>query len=374
MTCTELSERKVSIDPHNQHRAVEALFIGWNYPLSGQGNKVYSLDKVKTTKPITKHGINRKLFAVYIECKDIEKHQQLRVAVGIARIDEKDFHRVLDRKPNRSYQRYQEFAQMFDAAIKDGVELLVLPENYLPFDWLPIVSRMCANNQIALVTGIEHVIVTSRSENPDSRGHVYNLTAVILPFEFDDYKFANISYHNKVEYSPLEKEQIEGHGYTLKCGDTYQLFCWRDVWFSVYCCFELASIQDRALFQSYSDITVAVEWNKDVPYFSNIIESLSRDLHCYCIQANSSDYGDSRVVSPTETLVKDIIRTKGGKNNCILSDELNIKKLRDFQMLDYNLQSDDRSFKQTPPGFNKTILELKRDGGLFQRIFKDGLM
>ena len=260
---------------------------------------------------------------------------------------------------------------MFDAAVKENVELLVFPENYLPFEWLPIVSRMCANNQMAIVTGIEHVIVSPEPERLDTRGNVYNLTAVILPYKNDEYKFADISYHNKVEYSPLEKKLIEGHGYTFHPGDTYQLFCWRDVWFSVYCCYELASIQDRALFQSYSDLTIAVEWNKDIPYFSNIIESLARDLHCYCIQANSSDYGDSRVVSPTESYAKDIIRTKGGKNSCILSDEIDIKSLRDFQMLEYSLQSDDRSFKQTPPGFDRTILEKKRAGELFDVIQKE---
>jgi len=111
-----------------------------------------------------------------------------------------------------------------------------------------------------------------------------------------------------------------------------------------------------------------VEWNRVIPYFSNIIESLARDLHCYCIQANSSDYGDSRVVSPSETITRDIIKTKGGKNSCILSDTIDIKALRDFQMLGHILQSDADSFKQTPPGFDKTILEKKRDGKLYGSI------
>jgi hypothetical protein len=370
LTCTDLKERKISIDPKYQRDMVEQLFITWNYPLSDQDRRIYSLERIKT-EPFQRAGTKRKLFATYIECTDGEKHEQLCVAVGNARIDKNDFHRALDKKPNRCYQRYQQFSQIFDAAVDAKVELLVLPENYLPFEWLPIVSRVCAVNQMALVTGIEHIIVPAEPEQASSRGQVYNLTAVILPYKHDEYKFANISYHNKVEYSPLEKKQIEGHGYSFRCGDTYQLFCWRDVWLSVYCCFELASIQDRALFQSYSDLTIAVEWNKDVLYFSNIIESLARDLHCYCIQANSSDYGDSRVVSPTETLNKDIIRTKGGKNNCILSDTIDIKALRDFQMLEHNLQSDARSFKQTPPGFDKATLEKKRDGRLLNKI-KDG--
>ena len=70
----------------------------------------------------------------------------------------------------------------------------------------------------------------------------------------------------------------------------------------------MASITDRALFQSYADAIIAVEWNHDVNYYSNIIESLSRDIHCYCIQVNSSDYGDSRITLPQKTEKKDLIR------------------------------------------------------------------
>ena len=72
----------------------------------------------------------------------------------------------------------------------------------------------------------------------------------------------------------------------------YPLFIWNGIWFSVYCCYELADICDRALFKSYSDLMIAVEWNKDTNYYSNIIESLSRDMHCFCVQVNSSGYGD----------------------------------------------------------------------------------
>ena len=134
-----------------------------------------------------------------------------------------------------------------------------------------------------------------------------------------------------------------------------ELFCWKDVWFPVYCCYELALIQDRALFRSCADMVVAVKWNKDILYFTNIVESLTLNLHCYCIQADSSDFGNSRVISPTKTEVKDIIRTKGGRNSSAHMDVINIMALRDFQMLGYELLGKPRTFKQTPPGFNKEI-------------------
>ena len=115
-------------------------------------------------------------------------------------------------------------------------------------------------------------------------------------------------------------------------------------------------------------MVVAVEWNTDIAYFSSIIESMCRDLHCYCVQANSSGPGDSRVLQPTKSELRDIIKTKGGKNPCILAADIDIRGLREFQALQYPLQKDAGSFKPTPPDFDPEILENKRRGTLFEYI------
>ena len=127
-------------------------------------------------------------------------------------------------------------------------------------------------------------------------------------------------------------------------------------------CYELASINDRSLFQSYADFIVAIEMNRDVNYFSNIVESLSRDIHCYFIQVNTSEYGDSRITKPSKTENKDIVRTKGGINSTILVDEIDIKSLRKFQIKGYHLQNKDKSFKYTPPGFDPDVVLKKIRG------------
>ena len=98
-----------------------------------------------------------------------------------------------------------------------------------------------------------------------------------------------------------------------------------------------------------------------IGYYSSIVELLSRDLHCYCIQSNSSDYGDSRIIAPKSSSEKDIIKTKGGLNDCIRVEELNIKALRDFQMLDFPLQKQNGAFKPSSLGsYDDTVLEAKR--------------
>lgn len=364
LICKMLKENGEDFDPVVQQETIGRCFACKNYPWSDwHGQNMSHLEQVKCG-PMDKSN-NRKLFYTKVACGTQMAKDKLRVAVGSARLSESNFQCALDGHPNRKYERYKEFARIFDEAVREKADMLVLPENFLPFEWIPVVTRLCANNHLALVTGIEHFI--AQDQTAKSRGLVYNLTVTILPYQCGQYSFASVSYHNKVAYSPREKEHITGRRYTFKEGSTYQLFGWHNIWFPVYCCFELSSIHDRGLFQKYADIVVAVEWNKDIPYYSNIIESLSRDLHCYCIQANSSDYGDSRIVAPKDSASKDIIRTKGGLNACALIDVIDIKALRNFQMLEYPLQKQDRSFKPSPPGMDPDhIIQAKRQNQLFK--------
>ena len=364
LICSALIGNKKSFDPQKQQDEINRNFIKKNYPwLDGTERKIFDRDQVKSG--CIDERKDRRLFYTKVACGPQSIKDKMKVAVGSVRLSEDNFVRALDGHPNRKYERYKEFEKVFDEAVREKADILVLPENFLPFEWVPVVTRLCANNHLALVTGIEHFVVADKTD--ESRGLVYNLTATILPYQCDQYPFASVSYHNKVAYSPREKEHITGRRYTFKEGGIYQLFGWHNVWFPVYCCFELASIHDRGLFQSYADMVVAVEWNKDIPYYSNIIESLSRDLHCYCIQANSSDYGDSRIVAPKDSVSKDIIRTKGGLNACALIDEVDIKALRDFQMLQYPLQKKNKIFKPSPPCMDAdTVIQSKRQNKLLQ--------
>ena len=165
-----------------------------------------------------------------------------------------------------------------------------------------------------------------------------------------------------------EKEMIVSRGLEVKEGSIHPMFCWNNFWFSVYCCYEVTSIKDRALYQSYADATVVVEWNMDVNYYNNIVESLVRDLHCYCIQVNISKYGDSRITQPSKTEKKDILRIKGGNNATVLVEEVDIKKLRDFQLLGNIEQRNRGDFKVTSPDFDMSIVEQKNKGMLWANI------
>lgn len=372
MIYAEISSGEALPLPNVLDKRVKNIFMQLNYPLTDDGREVYELNNITSgwIEDLSKKASKRSCFVTYVDSGTIRTHNKFRVAIGNAALKEEDLRSALDLKPERGYTRYSDLRSIIDEAIHNHVDLLVLPESYIPFEWIPTISRVCANNHLALVTGVEH-FVTTETGDCDEKGTVYNLTAVILPYKRDSYNFAHIAFHNKVEYSPRELALIEGYRYKAHKGNSYQMFCWNDMWFPVYCCYELASIHDRALFQTYADTVVAVEWNSDVSYFGSIVDSLVRDLHCYCIQANSSDFGDSRVMQPADSVHKDIIKTKGGKNTCILYDDIDIMALRDFQVKSLELQKEDGTFKQTPPDLDQTILAMKRNGSLKEVIRDD---
>lgn len=361
LTCKKIYKGEKLLPVECQKEKIDQLYRVINYGIFDD-SKILSKTLLKEIDSVSCP--SKKIHAISVGTQHFKK---IKVAIGNARLSESDFLSALSGNANRSFDRYQQLDKILKGALKEHADLLVLPENFLPFEWIPDIARICANNQIALVTGVEHIVSVSSS---DCMRKVYNLTAIILPYKTDSYRYSHIIFHHKNHYSPEEKRLINGYHFIPFEGDGYSLCKWNDLWFSVYCCFEIASIEDRALFKNYLDLLVAVEWNKDTSYFSNIMESLSRDLHCYCVQVNSSDYGDSRVILPSKTEKRDLIKTKGGINYTVLTDEIDIDKLRSFQMKSYELQKDDNSFKTTPPDFNPSIPEKKQKRLLWAELKK----
>ena len=58
-----------------------------------------------------------------------------------------------------------------------------------------------------------------------------------------------------------------------------------------------------------------------------------------------------------------LLRSKGGKNETLLIQDLNIGALREFQLLAPSGQSADKRFKITPPKFNHNEIHLRVSNG-----------
>lgn len=305
-----------------------------------QMNYPYSTAPDEALRCVISGYLDLKRHAIFVH-SDAKK--TLRIAIGNAKIPDEAAENTLKGKPNLTLKRYEQFAHIMDEAIREKCDMLVLPELFLPIEWLPAIARKCADVQMALVTGLDFVLGGSPGEY---QRPVYNLTATILPYMHDQQKHAYISYHHKVHYAPAEEELIRKYGFQPKHGSVYQLYGWHEIWFPVYCCFELASIQDRALFRSMCDMTIGVEWNKDTHYYEHLTNALSRDLHCYVIEANTAQYGGSSVIQPQSSVTSELLRTKGGDNYVVLTTSIDIQALREAQ---YPVTGDRKPFKPLPP-------------------------
>ena len=325
-------------------------------------------DESKLIKSIVyKEGSNFKKFNI-IKINNDEK-DELKIAIGNTMVNDKNFIDRLMDKPNRSLDRYNMVTEIINQSIQNDVDILIFPENYIPFEWLPLLEREVKKGSMAIITGVEHLKVGRK---------IYNTTAVMLPYKNKEYKFVYTNLRTKVHYSPEERRQINGFGecdgntkgYKAVEGNEYNLFVWNNIWIPVYCCFEIASIEERAVFESLIDLYVIVEWNKDTKYFREIIGSLSRDLNCYCVQVNTSNYGDSCLIAPSKSYEKTKMNIKGGENSSILINTINFKELREFQVKSYELQKDKNKFKPTPPNFKKDYTKLKLENKLFDYLDK----
>jgi len=278
-------------------------------------------------------------------------HETLRIGIVNAAIDFNDSFEALLGKPNLSFKRLDEINKVLNSCLEKNsinkCDLIIFPEISIPYQWLSILTAFSKRNQVAIICGVEHIV--------NSKNEALNFVATILPFVHNGYKNALVDFRLKIDYSPEEIEQIKGRFLHIPKskieGEKLRLYIWNNIHFSVFNCFELTDITKRALFRGEVDFIATVEHNQDVNYFSNITESVARDIHSYVVQVNNSIYGDSRITRPSETYKKDIVKIKGGENILAIIDYIDIKKLREFQKMDYCLQKIDRSFKPTPPNF-----------------------
>ena len=277
------------------------------------------------------------------------RNNYFKLAIANLIVNQNDIVHALrdDEKPNLSFDRQKIIYQILNDAVKEKVDLLVLPEVSIPVSWLPFMASFSRRNQIGLIFGLEHWVIDKVA---------FNILIELLPFsQKEGFKNCYITARVKNHYAPAELECMRSFG--LVAGNetnnrySYHKVNWRGACFATYNCFELADITHRVLFKSEINLLIACVWNKDTNYYQHILESAVRDLHCYTIQVNTSQYGGSCVLQPTKTEQKTLLYVKGGSNPCILTTNLDIQKLSKFHYQHAPLDGD--TFKPLPPGFHE---------------------
>lgn len=225
--------------------------------------------------------------------------KQSRVEVGLlnTKLNEKDLEKALIGNSNRSANRLDRIARIINEAIHKKVELLIMPEVYIPYEWVPGILDISRTHSMAMVFGIEPII---------HGNNVGNYIGIALPSETESkQKNCTLIMRLKNSYSPEELREYRKHNLKPKKNESnrheYVLCIWNDIYFAPYYCYEIANIDHRAIFKSCCDMITVSEYNKDTAYFTAIAESLSRDLFCYCIKVNSSEFGGTCILQPSKS-------------------------------------------------------------------------
>lgn len=260
------------------------------------------------------------------------------VDVGVASVKFGiDLKNITDRWRPLTYEAKQSFNNVLkgmfqyskhDANSKRNVKLLVMPELFVPIYWLKDLIRFSKKADTAIIAGMQYV------EGRDNYVHNYLLN--IFPINKSSHRYGReclIYIREKNDYSPIEIKELSKIGKkseNLK-NPEYQVFKWGGLNIASLVCFELTDVSARALLKGMCDVLTVSVFNPDTTYFSKIISSTSRDLHCFIAQSNTSLYGDSRITGPYDRDSKDIVRLKGGENDNVIIGSINLSKYRNFQ-------------------------------------------
>lgn len=268
-----------------------------------------------------------------------------RIGIANMNVDKDIIEKTALNQVNLSSERRKDLFRIINEAIANKCDVLVLPELSVPYQWIDLLAAECKKNHIAIIAGLTYLVTNSK--------YALNIVVTILPFTENNYNSCVIIPRVKNHYAPKEKTLLRSYGYHVpkEVKSIYHLFHWKKSYFSVYNCFELASIEERCLMKSKVDFIVATELNSDTNYYSDIAGSWVRDIHSFFIQVNTSEYGDSRIMKPSKSVEKNMVVVKGGKNSTILIDDLDIDSLRKFQLPGYAGQDAKGIFKNTPPRF-----------------------
>lgn len=221
----------------------------------------------------------------------------------------------------------RDFLDFLIKSYEAKVNYILFPEFYLPFKWIPDVLTYVRKTGITVISGLQYAV---------SDVAAYNNVAVFGSFKsggIKKYNNACMILREKNDYAPLEKEILALNG--LECKDQeqpcYQIFSQNGIKYGLFLCYEFTDIVARALYKNEIDLIFTPENNKDTTYFSNIIESTTRDLHAFIVQANTSQYGDSRIIGPYNRNMRNIVQIKGGDKDAIIIGTIDIGNVKQYQ-------------------------------------------
>ena len=249
--------------------------------------------------------------------------QNPKIALVNTKITEEDVEKsITDPNGGLTFAKKGRLFKIINSAREERANTIVFPEYYFPLKWLPDIARFVTKFNITLITGLTLII---------SAGKARNILLTLVPIGINKkYKTGLMIFREKNFYTPIEKISFKRYNLAFreKSSPTYYICDNGFYRFGTILCYEFTEICSRANYKEQIEVLFVPQLNKDTNYFSAIVESAARDLHCFIIQANTSHFGDSRITAPYKTLFKNILQIKGGDNDAVLTSTIQIATLK----------------------------------------------
>lgn len=319
-----------------QFLQVNQIESNWAKPLSisineDEKNKNYNFIKIK---------LNNKT----------RNLKRIRVAVANIKLDIDSCCMGLNNTPViRNRNDFISFLNTSYVSSNEKVDYLLFPEFYMPISWIQDVLSFTRKTGTTIISGMQYVY-----NNKGKNKHARNLVCIFTRVKSGQYNASCVFAREKNNYAPLEKKLLATKGYEIKDRKVPIYTCIDDgqVRFGVFLCYEFTDICARALFKDEVDMMFIPENNSDTTYFSNIIETMTRDIHAIMVQSNTSHYGDSRISGPYSRDQRNIVQIKGGDNDSLIIGTINIEDIRKSRKDERNLME-----KEINDIFSKNKLE-----------------
>ena len=216
---------------------------------------------------------------------------------------------------------YMDLINNIKVAWENNAKYIVMPEFCIPFKHIIKVLSFCIKKHISLIAG------TSYYKKEISTIYIKEMGAINFILIYDaEMKLALVKPKNYYPYE--EKMELLAKDYFPLIPEPFYIrIDNKIIKYSTMTCFEATNIMDRAILKDKINVLFMPVYNKDTNYFSEIIGSMARDISAFIVQANNSEYGDSRISGPMNTFSKDIVKIKGGNNAFTVVGTIDLKSL-----------------------------------------------
>ena len=296
------------------------------------------------------NGYPKKIGNEDILLEDYEKKSTLRFAQANLYSYEKRLEMFI--KTSENLSSLSDIVTVLNLSDKYNADIVSFPEQGISIEDIVTVVRHAVKTKTLIVGGLDFILIN---------GRVLNLTIVIIPLKTRikdvEYKDAHIQLIPKIYPSPEEYDLFrqsrpdnKNRNWRMyipndKFNHTFKFRGYKHAFLN---CYEATSIDLKYEISKEEPIVIhLITNNKDVKYYHQISESLSRDLMAVTSITNYSKLGGVQIFVPYKEEYRRVVSThKGSKNThvdiCDIEfDDINNKRRN-------NLNS---NMKQNPPKY-----------------------